>query len=461
MSPRALVLRLLFIISFSGLLFCCVKTSAPSGNNNPPPNPQDVKPEPTAVGTPVGTLVSQTIGPNGGSIVSDDGVAEVIIPANALSANTTIGIQSITNNCPGGTPNAYRFTPNGLHFDQNVTVKFHYTDQLLKSTLADLMGIAYQDSTGAWWRFKEVSNDSINKVISASTNHFTDYTQFLFMQITPSYAVRQTNKTLDLLVTLVYADDDELVPLPGTVDPQPSVVPVIVYKNGKCNWSINGGIAGDYGSFITDNGRLAITYKAPGSVPSSNNPVAISANIDMGGMKYMGKKFNKTVLVSSVKIGSFSYDVDVDVTIIKASEVYNDTYNDGASFEVDVDEHNLISIPIAVNREPTVTPPSGHNATTTATWIPDKTGITNITGGFGVFANDTLGILLTNDGAVTPSWHIHDEILGDYDDNGESIQGFPGALSFPARDTVQHLYFTNGTAAIRGTLSMTITITPK
>ena len=98
MSPRALVLRLLFIISFSGLLFCCVKTSAPSGNNNPPPNPQDVKPEPTAVGTPVGTLVSQTIGPNGGSIVSDDGVAEVIIPANALSANTTIGIQSITNN---------------------------------------------------------------------------------------------------------------------------------------------------------------------------------------------------------------------------------------------------------------------------------------------------------------------------------------------------------------------------
>src|ERR1043165_10961 len=132
MSPRALFLRLLFVISFSGLLFCCMKTNTSSNNNNnnnPPPSPQDVKPEPTAVGTPVGNLVSQTIGPNGGTIVSDDSVAELIIPANALGANTDIGIQSITNNCPGGAPNAYRFTPNGLHFDQLVTIKFHYTAQ--------------------------------------------------------------------------------------------------------------------------------------------------------------------------------------------------------------------------------------------------------------------------------------------------------------------------------------------
>jgi len=447
---------LLCAITCACLSIACKKTGSPSNNTNP----QTVQPEPTAIGTPNGNPVTKTIGPAGGSVISDDGTAELIIPANALSANTTIGIQPITNNCPGGALLAYRFTPDKLHFDQSITVKFHYTDDYLKSTLADLMGIAYQDSTGAWYSFGDISNDSINKVISVSTNHFTDYTQFSILAIVPQSAHLRTNQTLDLHVEAAFTDDDELVPLPvAGVTPDPVVSPIVVYKTDKCNWTINGGLTnGNYGSFVSDQGRLTITYQAPGTVPSHGNPVAIAATIDLGGMTFHKKKFNKTILVSNVKIGNLSFDVDVDVTILKTSEVYNDHYNDGASFEVDVDEHDIVSIPISVNRAPTVTPASGSSGNTTATWVADGIGLTNIVGGFGAFGNDSVSVLITHSGTITPKWNVMDPVLGDYSFGNEATPGVPGALVFAAADSVQHLTEDNGTG---GKIIITYTITPK
>ena len=57
---------------------------------------------PTAVGTPMGVSNSATIDATGGTIFSADGRLEIIIPANALSASTTISIQPITNTIPQG-----------------------------------------------------------------------------------------------------------------------------------------------------------------------------------------------------------------------------------------------------------------------------------------------------------------------------------------------------------------------
>lgn len=104
---------------------------------------------PTAVGTPVGALTSKTIGNSGGSLVSADGNAELIFPAGALSNNTDISIQAITNNAPNGVANAYRFLPEGITFLQPVTLKFHYTADDLAATLGDLMGIANSAGTAS------------------------------------------------------------------------------------------------------------------------------------------------------------------------------------------------------------------------------------------------------------------------------------------------------------------------
>jgi len=245
------------------------------------------------------------------------------------------------------------------------------------------------------------------------------------------------------------------LPVPGGADPV--ALPIIVYKSGKCTWSINGGIAGDYGSFTTDNGRLAITYKAPASIPTSHNPVAISADIDLGGMKYNGKKYNKTELVSYVKIGNPSFDIVVDVEVDGTSTKYDDDYHDGATFEVDVEDDGItVDIPIAVNRAPTVIPPTSPGGGTV--WIPDGVGLTNIVGAkLGVvIGGDSIALLFNHERTVTPKWSVTDN-TGSYTFGGDPVPGLPGALTFAMKDEVQHVGEVNYTM---GKVIVNYTITP-
>jgi len=178
-------------------IYSCKKTinSSSSGSTQ-----NTVHPVPTAVGTTTGDSVSVAVGANGGSVKSADGMVELDIPAGALSANTIITVQPITNNCPGAGLEAYRFSPNGLHFNQPVTLKIHYTDAELQSTLADLMGIAFQDSSGIWYRFKNFTNDSVQKVLTVSIMHFTDYAEFYMLHINPDYTQLAIGQSLNLQV---------------------------------------------------------------------------------------------------------------------------------------------------------------------------------------------------------------------------------------------------------------------
>ena len=84
-------------------------------------------PTPTETGTPVGSAATKNIGSSGGTIISTDGKIELDIPAGALTGNTDITIQAITNNAPNGISNAYRFSPDKLKFSNPVTLKLHYT----------------------------------------------------------------------------------------------------------------------------------------------------------------------------------------------------------------------------------------------------------------------------------------------------------------------------------------------
>ena len=126
----------------------------------------------TAVGAPVGNVVTKLIGKSGGSIASADGNAELIFPAGALNDNISITVQAITNNAPNGVANAYRFLPQGIKFLKPVTLKFHYTAKDLAATLSDLMGIAFQQSSGIWYRVNNFTNDTVKKIISATYKLF-------------------------------------------------------------------------------------------------------------------------------------------------------------------------------------------------------------------------------------------------------------------------------------------------
>src|SRR5690242_11076041 len=115
-------------ISIITINSCSKKSDSGSGgSNNNNTNPL----QSTPVGTPVGNATSKVIGPSVGTVTTDDGIISLVFPANAVSTNTTITIQPITNNCPGGNLLAYRFGPNGSKFNQPVSLQIHYPDSVL------------------------------------------------------------------------------------------------------------------------------------------------------------------------------------------------------------------------------------------------------------------------------------------------------------------------------------------
>src|SRR5204863_9094362 len=71
------------------LLGGCSPKHPQTGSGDPP--------EPSPVGVPAGDVVSASLGAAGGTASSADGRISVTIPAGALSADTPIGIQPITN----------------------------------------------------------------------------------------------------------------------------------------------------------------------------------------------------------------------------------------------------------------------------------------------------------------------------------------------------------------------------
>jgi hypothetical protein len=366
-------------IPFLFLTIClqgCVKTN-PDLSTNPPPGGSG-QPTVTAVGNAIDDPVSKTIGAGGGSLISSDGKAELIFPAGALSSNTEISIQAIGNTAPNAVGNSYRLLPEGIKFAQKPTLKFHYTAGDLISTMADLMGIAYQDSTGGWWRLKDFTNDTVNKIISAPISHFSIWTAFDMLLISPSSAVVSVNKSTDLEVIVIESDDNELTDLGGGMSVAPIVrsantTPIVWAANGINNGnSVSGTISGT--SFY------AARFNAPSKIPpGSQNPVNVSATVDANFI-YKGKSFGKTVLISSLRIVDAELyrvefrirdtvvNYDTDKLIVWDSVSMKITIKDGA-----------VTISEITNFESRATPTQlilSHEA-----WyfIPDPVGMINIT----------------------------------------------------------------------------------
>src|SRR4249919_643884 len=121
MLPNSLSRNISLLLTCTVLYLGCLKTNPGAVLNNPPPNtnPGGSNGQPpliTQVGIPIGDPITATIGPSGGTLVSDDGVTELIIPAGALASNTPISIQTVTNEVPGAIGFSYHLMPDGTKF---------------------------------------------------------------------------------------------------------------------------------------------------------------------------------------------------------------------------------------------------------------------------------------------------------------------------------------------------------
>jgi hypothetical protein len=130
-------------------------------------------PDSTGFGKSDGKLVSREIGSTGGRIASEDGRVELIFPAGALTANTIISIQPITNPMTHGTGKAYQLEPSGTQFKKPVQFFFHYSTEETATCPADLMVFSLQDHSGKWSHSGYESWDSLTKTLKGYIHHFS------------------------------------------------------------------------------------------------------------------------------------------------------------------------------------------------------------------------------------------------------------------------------------------------
>lgn len=220
---------------------------------------------PTDVGNPQGEVVSQVVGASGGTLVSSDGSVRLEIPAGALSSDTRISIQPISNEAPNGVGLAYRFLPDGTQFHKPARLTMSFRGA--SSAAYDPIRIAFQDKDAFWYPAEEVSANSDTREVTVSMPHFSDWSVVEMQQLENIHL--QGDKGFLDLGESAELQVLELEPLtPGKpLKRRPATVRM---------WEVTGSGNGT----IQANGNSAV-YTAPTTLPQQN-PVVITVEVKLG-----------------------------------------------------------------------------------------------------------------------------------------------------------------------------------
>jgi hypothetical protein len=283
---------LLFII----IVAACKKSDKPF-NELPPPTP-------TAIGVPDGPAVTKRIDAAGGTIVSADGMLELVIPAAALTTATDITLQPVVNQAPNGVGKAYRCLPDGLQFSKNISMRFKYHDSALAQTRKEFMRIAYQKPDRTWKDVESVVNDPSAKTITINTDHFTDYTIFNLFSLRPVLVYMRTGEQKQFTIEIARGLDlstqiNEQLRLLTDLNAHPLI------------WKVNGQAGGNAASGTVTGNRFSANYTAPPVAPPTS-PISVSAEINLP-YTIDGVRYNQFILSADVYITGKLYKVQIEL----------------------------------------------------------------------------------------------------------------------------------------------------
>ncbi|MBA4055228.1 MAG: hypothetical protein C0490_10985 [Marivirga sp.] len=288
-------------------------------------SPENSDPVITDKGTPTGEISSLSIGSSGGSLESADGRLSVIIPSGALSSNTTISIQPITNEGPLGLGSGYRLQPEGATFAKPVTLKFHYDEQLLNETPEDFLWIVTQTSSLTWNAMLKSTVNTAAKTVTVETTHFSDWAlgRFVDLSLSPGSVTLLKGTSVQLRVEgfvrdKALSEEEELAPLIPITGDAESLTPLTTIPPVESRlmdfrvkqWTLNGSAA----PVSNSNGTLEAsknnaTFTAPNKKPSVN-PVAVSVQLEASNKE--GGKLNY-FLTSNISIVDSDYYLLVNI----------------------------------------------------------------------------------------------------------------------------------------------------
>ncbi len=235
------------------------------------------------VGTVDGDQVQALVGPDGGSLTSDDGRVTVTVPPGALAAPTTLSVQRITSTAPGAIGGAARLTkPDNVTFALPVTVSFVLLPNEVSGVDIDSLGAGFQNFGGRWEK-SPASWNAETRTLSVSTSHFSDWSALAGRQIRPGTASVQTNKSVTLQVEWceeVTADQRPACKVGGTevcmvAQCRKSSLPGSVFMN----WAVNGVAGGSAKTGTIAGSGSSAVFSAPATVP---NPAVVVASVRSG-----------------------------------------------------------------------------------------------------------------------------------------------------------------------------------
>lgn len=260
---------------------------------------QDLEPAATPAGSlTAGQQASATIGAAGGELASFDGRLLVTIPAGALTADTVITIDQISNQAHGGVGQAFRIGPDGTTFLAPASMVFSPDAADLEHSAIDGLMVAFQNDQMYWELAGTPEIDAEAGTLKIKTNHLSDWSLVQGAVLIPMAAGVKTGKSMSLSVNYCYpAPDDgsDLAPLGYKCTDE--LAPLAAASE----WSVNG-IKGGNGTVGTVSGSgLTGTYTAPSSKPT---PDTVAVSVRLG---------NNTLLISNITIQEDAADLNGSV----------------------------------------------------------------------------------------------------------------------------------------------------
>jgi hypothetical protein len=298
-TGKQVLVGVALLMSFLTTIIGCKK-----GDDVNDEKPQVVEGLVTAAGTSKGPVVTKQIGAAGGSITSADQQITITIPAGALSANTTIGVEPITNTNIAGIGTAYRLTPHGQTFEKPVSITFSWAHHADSIGLLQTLGLAYQMNDGIW-KFVGANNfDKNGQTITFNTTHFSDWSLMNYVSLAPYQADLQPGEKVTIAALMFVEGPQEDLIAPLTLDPNagkynesgyPVGNPVPLPGRYIKQWRLSG-----VGK-ITNQSSSVVSYEAPGSV-NSYTTAAVSLELNAP-----PENAGQYLLVSNINImgGSF------------------------------------------------------------------------------------------------------------------------------------------------------------
>lgn len=270
-----------FLLPLVLVFFFCIAGCKKSSNNNNPSSPFG-EPIVTAKGQPIGNAVTKQIDAAGGTLTSPDGKLTITVPAGTVSSATTFSIQPITNTLHEDKP-AFRLLPEGVTLAKPVQLSFRYSDADLVNTAEDLLVLFFQTAEGSWKRLP-ATLDKNQKLITASTTHFSDWIAngVLEMEISKKTLAAGESSEIHISGIAEGSDLDLLAPLL----PSDDYFEGFISKIGK--WKVLQGSGTVTGKANSANSAIQpeATYKAPASIPQTETvtlQVEIEGNMNIDG----------------------------------------------------------------------------------------------------------------------------------------------------------------------------------